>query len=179
MIIEKENNMNYEDFCEKVRSAAAEMFGDEAEVSLMEVTKNNGLVLKGLVVRNGDSRISPTIYLEQFHRMYESGTTFADIMCRINECANARSGINIDADRYTDFEAVRDHIVYKVINYDLNKEMLEGVPHLKWNDLAVIFCCLIDSDCDGWASVTVKNEHLSMWNVDADVIYEEACRNTP
>ena len=179
MIIEKEIYMNYDAFCKKVETSAAKILDGDAELSLMDVTKNNGLILKGLVVRFRDSRISPTIYLEQFYNMYESGMSFGNVMLRITECANSHAGIRFNADRYTDYESVRGSIVYKVVNYDMNASMLSSVPHLKWNDLAIIFCWMVDGDCDGYATVTVRNEHLEMWGVGCEDLYAEARRNTP
>ena len=74
-----EVDMNYEDFCNKVKNAASELFGENTRAEITSVTKNNGLILKGLTIKHEDSRISPTVYLEAFYEMYESGTRCTDM----------------------------------------------------------------------------------------------------
>lgn len=171
--------MNYSDFCEKVRSALSEVYGDEAAVSITDVTKNNGLILRGLVIQRKESRISPTIYLEQFYGMYEDGMTFGDVINHIMACDRKYKGPDMDLDMFLDFDSMKDRIVYKVVNRTMNSELLKSVPYVEWNDLAVVFCCLMESGCDGCATVLVKNEHVRSWNTDAEELYEIASVNTP
>ncbi|MBO4899795.1 MAG: hypothetical protein J5509_05860 [Lachnospiraceae bacterium] len=171
--------MNYEDFCIKVKEAASELFGESAATEITSVTKNNGLVLKGLTVRHEDSRISPTIYLENFYEMYESGTPFGDIMNMLYRYESKSRRTDIHAEEYTDFESIKDRIIYKIVNFDMNRGLLEHVPHVEWNDLAIVFCCVLQGGENGYATVLVRNEHLKMWDIDQDELYDLARENTP
>ena len=51
-------------------------------------------------------------------------------------------------------------------------------PHVRIEDLAVIFYILVSSDAEGTGTITVRNNMLSFWNVDTDVLYELALANT-
>ena len=53
--------MNLEMVVENVK----EMMGERYSVEARTVQKNNGLVLEGIVVREGDSAIAPTIYVTE------------------------------------------------------------------------------------------------------------------
>ena len=171
--------MNYEDFCIKVKDAASELFEDDAVAVITDVTKNNGLILKGLTIRHADSRISPTIYLEAFYEMYESGIPFGEIMNRLYRCESQYRETDIHAEDYLDFDRIKDRLIYKVINYDMNSELLKSVPHVGWNDLAIVFCCVLEGGPGGYATVLVRNSHLKMWDIDQDELYDLARENTP
>ena len=174
-----EDSMNYQDFCEKVKNAAIQIFGEENKTELIDVTKNNGLILKGLVIRHKESDISPTIYLESFYEMYESGIPFGQIMERIVRCEKEYGRSDFDASDFMDFDKIKDRVVYKIVNYGMNAELLKKVPYIRWNDLAILFCCLVDSNSEGYATILIRNEHMKIWGVTPDELYDLAGRNTP
>jgi len=171
--------MEYFDYCEKTRQALQDYMGDEAEVFIKDVVKNNGLILKGIVVHKKECKVSPTVYLEQFYKQYTEGTTFAENMREIirlfEECRDTR----IDVEYYKHYEMVKDKIVYKLINYEMNETLLQDVPHIRWNDLAIVFCHLIDSESIDNASILIRNDHALMWGVSVTELREAAEANTP
>lgn len=171
--------MSYSDFCNKVESAMSGLYEGEAQVYITDVTKNNGLILRGLVIQRKESRISPTIYLEQFYGMYEDGMSFSEVINRIRSCDRAYKGTDITVDMFMDFEKISDRIVYKVVNRDMNSELLKSVPYMEWNDLAIVFCCLLESKSDGYATILIRNEHVKSWGTDTDELYKLASVNTP
>ena len=174
-----EVDMNYEDFCNKVKNAASELFGENTRAEITSVTKNNGLILKGLTIKHEDSRISPTVYLEAFYEMYESGTPFGEIMNMLYRYETEHRRSDLHAEEYTDFESIKDRLIYKIVNFDMNRELLEHVPYVGWNDLAIVFCCVLEGSANGYATVLVRNEHLKMWDIDRDELYDLARENTP
>lgn len=38
-----------------------------------------------------------------------------------------------------DFDLVKDYIVYRLVNPDKNKKLLEDVPHVSFLDLSIVF----------------------------------------
>ena len=58
-----------------------------AEIQLSEVTKNNDVTLTGITIRDLDSNISPTIYLNQYYKKYMDG---ADMEYILSEIADVR-----------------------------------------------------------------------------------------
>lgn len=55
--------MNYNDFIETIRIRALKAAGDEGEVIINRVVKNNDTELDGLIIKEKDYSISPSIYL--------------------------------------------------------------------------------------------------------------------
>ena len=170
--------MEREAFFKKIEYALGE-YMPEVGVSVTEVTKNNGLILHGLVIRREGTKVSPTIYLEQFYDRYENGTTFADIITDLEKVINECTGEGINVDYFSDFDEVKDRIVCKIINYDMNSGLLNSVPFVRWNDLAIVFCHICDESIAGYATILIRNSHLEMWHVTGEDIYEYARKNTP
>lgn len=69
--------------------------------------------------------------------------------------------------------------MFKLINYEQNKNLLQKIPHIKILDLAIIFNCLVDADETGNATILIYNQHLSLWNITKDDLYHLAMKNTP
>ena len=79
---------------------------------------------------------------------------------------------------HTFFAKVQNHICYKLINAKKNETLLNDVPHVVLEDLAIIFYILVSKDLEGTGTITVKNNMLSFWDVDTDTLYKLAILNT-
>lgn len=153
-----------------------------ARVEIHEVTKNNNLLLNGIVIREKGCNTAPTVYLEDFIEAYRNGKPLDEI-CRMIEEINqtATPDRNFDVNSIMDFSEVKDKICYKLVNADKNIARLNQIPHRLWQDLAVIYYVPVSLELfvDGDASITVNNGMLELWGVDEDTLYKHACRNTP
>lgn len=148
------------------------------EVVINEVTKNNGMVLQGLTIKNDESNIAPTIYVDDSFKRFERGDSIDDVIDNlVKTFEDHRTPQNISVEFFTDFDLVKDRLAMKVVNADKNAEMLEGCPHFKFGDLAAIFQVQVDSSEFGNAVITVKDEHMNMWGVDANELMAHAREN--
>lgn len=174
--------MNYNEFCEAVVAYVSGLV-DEActSVRLSQVQKNNGVMLTGISIIDDSCSIGPTIYLENFYSDYMNSRSISDIATEIVGVYEANRCVELDVpvNFYMDFNQVKERLIYKVVNYEKNKEMLESVPHKRILDLALIFCCVVSIEEKRGSTVVVKNEHLKMWQVDEATVYEMALNNTP
>ena len=80
---------------------------------------------------------------------------------------------------FMNYSYIKNKIAYKVINYDMNREMLKTVPHLHILDLAIVFNIVIEEDAYNSVTAMIKKEHLDMWQVSKKEIEEVALTNTP
>ena len=172
--------MEFNQFVEKTKKAIQEYLGEDTTVMRNQVTKNNGVILEGLSIVKKEKNISPTIYLNQFYEAYEDGTTFGEIIKNIiNIYEQNKIEENINMEFFTDYSQVRKKIVYKLINYDKNSELLADIPHVKYLDLAIVFYCIVMNEQIRSASILIHNKHCEMWDVTAEDIYTVAKENTP
>ncbi len=157
-----------------------EELGEDIKVSLQDVTKNNGVVLTGLTFTQKNINISPTVYLEDFYEKYREGTAMEDIIKEIREIyEKSKLDKDIDMDFFTEYEKAKGRIVYKLIHYDKNRELLKTIPHREYLDLAIVYYYLVDMKEFANATILIHNKHLDYWKVDESELYRIATENTP
>lgn len=172
--------MELMEFTEKVQKAIAEKMGEGYQVELQEVHKNNNVVLQGLLIHTKEQNISPTIYLNSFWEAYEKGIPFAVIVERIMRIYREDTPKeNVDMSFFRDFEKVKDRICYRLISAERNRELLSGIPHMEYLDLAICFYYSYQGEALGNGSILVHDSHMEMWHTTTDVLYELAKQNTP
>ena len=170
-------------FIKEVVKELNELFGvsKEYSVAINHVYKNNGVKLDGVVISKKGQKIAPNIYLNSYYEMYKDGMTMHNIIDNIidvyYESSSSGFAENIEMD-FT-YESIKDKIVYKVVNFKNNTEMLKRIPFIKFLDLAVIFQYNVDSSNDGLASVRITNAHIKEWGISKENLYQIAKKNTP
>lgn len=170
--------MEYKEFVEKIMNLLQEKMGTEYTVKDTEVTKNNDVRLKGVVIMRESDKISPTIYLDEPYRKYCGGADMSEIVEQIVALYEEQGlHINFDMDFFSEYACVKDRIFYKVIHYGKNRKLLEDIPFFRWNDLAVVFYYAVEEKILGKASILIHNNHLGMWEQSADTLYKTAQNN--
>ena len=166
-------------FAGTVKSAMEAVYGSECKVDVHKVVKNNGLHLTGITIRNRESNMAPTIYLDGYFADYKDGRTMENICKEIVEVYEKNKvQKDFSLEKVTDFDNVKDRICFKLVNREKNAELLEDAPYVEYQDLAVIFYILVSKDNTGTASITVRTTLKEMWGVDTDTLYDLAKKNT-
>ncbi len=183
--MENERLNTIEDFAayvkEHIFDDAPEM-AENHKVDLKDVLKNNGIMLHGITIQETDTEkktnIFPTMYLENAFEKYKDGDTLSEIMADLRESFEAhKNPKDIDVGFMNDFTQVAERLSIKVINYEMNREFLEGTPHFKYGDLAAIFQVQMNMEAYGSMTATVKNEQLNTWGVTPATLLAEATKN--
>lgn len=172
--------MDFTSFKEAVRSEIERRIGN-CTVALNDVRKNNGVSLSGLTINSNDSNIAPVIYLNNYYSEYETGyMKYEDIIGDIlTAYEKSKVDCSIDMSSFLNYESVKKKIVYKLINTDMNAELLQHIPHIAFHDLSIVFQVMISEENCRHATILVHNEHLKLWNVSLDELKEDARINTP
>lgn len=172
--------MTFQEFMFHILQMMQEEMEGETEVSLREIVKNNGVMLNGLTFTKKEINISPTIYLEEFYREYKDGKTMDEIIEEIREIYyTGKPEHDVDMDFFTEYRRAKERIVYKLVNYEKNKEFLEHIPHRKFLDLAIVYYYLVDMKEFANATILIHNKHLECWEVGEEELYTHAKINTP
>ncbi len=167
-------------FAEVVCKAVSEELGGDAQVKLQEVIKNNGVVLQGLIILNGRSNLSPTIYLNPFLEAYENDIPLSDIVAKILDIYRRDlPAANINMNFFRDFEKVKDRICYRIISRDRNRSLLERIPHIDFLDLSICFFYSYEDDVLGSGSILIYNNHMDIWRCNVEKLLACAKVNTP
>ena len=147
----------------------------DCEVSFLNVQKNNGLMLRGVVIAAPEERIQPTIYMDEYMEKGYSVNEICEEVSRLYEESRGKGTLDTDL---TDFGAVCGKICFKLINAELNEDFLKTVPHRRLHDLAVVYYILLDDQSDGIASVLISHRLTSCWGVGEEDLYALAAENT-
>lgn len=171
--------MSLDGFCTCVRMDIQTKLGSGFKVLLKDITKNNDTMLKGLIIMEQDANLYPTIYMESPYERYRQGEPLEEIEDSILQCYEENRTEDFDLSFFMNWESVKDRIMYKLVNYDRNRQLLKEVPHRKMLDLAVAYEYFLDTDDDRSASILIRNDHMEAWGVTSDELYAVALKNTP
>ncbi len=172
--------MEIMEFCKKVKKGLALYTGEGVSVSIKETVKNNGVVLHGIMVTEKGRNVSPNIYLDDLYETYEQGRTFGGIMEEVFHIyEESRLGENMDMGFFLDYGIMKDRVVYKLISYENNRELLRQVPHIRFLDMAVTFYCHVPKEGMENATILVYDSHLKVWNISKERLLKDAGKNTP
>lgn len=174
-------DLKFEEFIELVKKEAEKRY-PEAKVEVNSVLKNNGLKLTGLVIMQGESGISPMIYLENYYEKYMKGGNAEhitdDILCVYEKYRTHAVNFRV----IKGYEAVKDRIAFKLVNYEKNRDMLADMPYRKWHDMAVIYYILLDDENNNENSICsciINNDIANMWGLTEEELYNISKINTP
>lgn len=149
--------MDFKEFCTELIMNVYNRTG--AEVTVEEIVKNNDTILHGLVIK-GDNNFAPTIYLDNF---FKAGINVEETADRVISMLDSAPSIDFDVNSISDFSKVKDKIVPKLINRDMNQKLLENAAHQPFLDLEVIYQIKVFSNGNETGTVTIKNEFLENW----------------
>ena len=165
----------YMDLIEEVRAN----LGTEYVVEVQQVTKNNGVVKQGMVIGLKESKIRPTIYLENYYGDYCHGLCLKEIAQAILTLYTKEE--SADNVIQTDFNLSKmmDKIVFRVVNHERNKELFKECPHERClGDLAMVFYCIVDTKDSSVGSFRITHDHLKHFGLSIEELKELAFENT-
>lgn len=173
--------MDFDEFKEKVKDNIKNylpMQYEKANVSLQSVVKNNDVQLTGLMIRLEENNIAPFIYLDRYYEQYQNGMELPDIMKDIAKLrVSSEQSVKLDISRITDFNQVKDNIICKLINGDMNEEYLADKPYTQIEDMAVIYVIDLGSGAEGHMSSPITYDLMKRYGVDTQMLHEIAIHN--
>lgn len=175
------NTMTMDVFATAVKETVEGILGTEHDVKVQAVIKNNSTHLTGLVIKNTNDTVAPTIYLEQFLEDYRAGRVDIESVSRQIVSVYKRSvgKITFDVASITDFSACKDNICYKLINAERNGQLLSEMPHVLVHDLAVVFFIFLGKETSfGTASIAIRNHMMDLWDTTTEELLDIAKKNT-
>lgn len=173
--------MDFEEFkasvAEQIKDYLPEQYAD-ASVTIQDVTKNNDQQLSGLMIRTEDNNIAPNIYLEQFYEQYTDGRDMEDILQNIADVrVSHEMEQGFDISKLTDFDQVKDHIICKLVNAEMNQDYLADKPFTQVEDLAVIYAIDLGGNESGHMTAPITNKLLESYGITEQELHDIAIHN--
>lgn len=171
--------MTYYQFIQAVESKMKEVVNEDMSLSLYTAEKNNGVKRQGITITRKGINISPTIYLEEYYEQFQDGCSVdaivTDILRLYHEVRLQKSW---DEEKISSYEEIESRIVYRLVNFEANQNLMKSIPHVPYLNLAVIFYVMLEVSENGTACMLIRDEHLEMWGVAPNDIYNKAKENT-
>lgn len=172
--------MDYEKFKEELVNEVERQAGEEYQVSLQKVKKNNGISKNAVSISRKGRKVAPVIYIDSFYEKYQQGVSIvhlaASMLQHFQDLEESMLPVNMDF--YSEYENVRENIYCKLINIGMNREILREIPYRTYLDLAVVYYYLMDMSDDGNATILINQKQLELWNLTGEELDRQAWENT-
>ena len=120
---------------------------------IWEKRKINGTVSFGIFSAGNGGGASPVVYLEPFYDAYRNGMPLEEITGQIRKGLDGGESPDPEAVRILErFETAAGRLVFRLVNADMNRELLDQVPHVRILD----FCQCKEGDA---ASASGDRDH--------------------
>lgn len=174
--------ITFEKFTQVVIEGLQQLAGNEWQIRRTKSLKNNGLKRSGITAVREEGNVFPVIYLEQFYNEYKfEDCTINEVVEKVYALLGQHSGKSLEqfnVDDFQNWDKTKTHIFAKLINAQMNKELLEDVPHRILMDLAEVFYVKVyGNQMEGFGTILIRNEHKAFWKVDEATLHEAALVN--
>lgn len=173
--------MNFEEFKTWVKeNITSKDWKETSQVEISVVKKNNGVSKAGLFIRENGQDVSPILYLDDYYTHYQNGEILENIIRNIRADYDEKVQMAaVKIPNLQEFENIRGRIIYRLVNYEKNKEILEDCPHIRLYDLAVTFRWVARIDDVGVSTSLITNKQVKEWGVSVNDLVLAARQNTP
>ena len=172
--------MNYENFKEIVMEKFMDYMPENyrgMELAIIPVNKAN-VMLDGLIIRGIGENGSPIIYVDDMYKEYQDcGNLEQCIMKQCNAMVRALKEmpvVSIDSI----LKDAKEKIVFQIINTQLNRAMLDKMPHRHFMDISIIYKIIVNEYQRGIQSVKVTDEIAGLLGMNEGQLFRCAVENT-
>lgn len=173
--------MNFEEFKTWVKeNITSKDWKETSQVEISVVKKNNGVSKAGLSIREDEHDVSPLLYLDDYYIHYQNGELLENIIRNIRADYDKKVQMAaVKIPNLQEFENIRGRVIYRLVNYEKNKDILEDCPHIRLHDLAVTFRWVAHIDDVGVSTSLITNKQVKEWGVSVNDLVLAARQNTP
>ena len=174
--------MNYEKFKEEF----AQRFRDYLPkpyntwtLKLCTVPKVNGFVEAINLLPENEAAAVPNLYVSDLYEAYQFYGDMDEMLKKAAEAFVIGMKYTRQAAQQLDLEDPRGHIVYMLINTEMNGELLKDVPHRSFLDLTIIYRLIVDCPGEGFNSAILDHRMAEQYQLDEEELFRIAAENTP
>lgn len=173
----------FEEFREAVKEEVERLLGKEVLVTATNTMRINGTMKRGLTVTEKGEETSMILYLESAYERYKKGIPLKGLaqgLCEdYKKNGENPKKLTQNLGGIGQFEKIKNRIVYRLVNYGRNRELLGQIPHIPFCDLAVVFYLLVEAEEGCQAAALIQNQLVKAWGTDMDMLIKLVAENTP
>jgi len=155
-----------------------DLLPSDFRLQVKKIQKNNGAVYQALCTEEPDeSGAAPLVYLEPILQRAESGEDIRALAAEAAAILNTPAPAGMGWYLFEDFESLRDRVIFRLINREMNREWLSDLPGRPFLDLYVSYGLLFPEE--GLEGMTpIRKNMADDWGVTEETLYELAMKNT-
>lgn len=177
---EKGKIIREKEYYELLRRELEKRAGENADITIRDVRKNNGVYRKACTVRFNDAQVAPTVYLEPYYDQFLQGEAVAESADSILRYCRCRTpGVTFPDNFFRDYGTIKSRLGIKLIGKKQNETYLQDVPHIDLEDLAAVFYYLLENPAFGNGIIVIRNMDLERWGMTVEELYADALENCP
>ena len=173
--------LSYEEFVTYIWENVEAVLNDESEteVVLTETAKNNGVMSEIMTVRKEGENAAPVFYMRDIYEQYLRGASADHLIDQmIVICRQCHADMMpMIGEWFESFENIRDRIIFRVVNYEKNRQRIAHCPFIRKLDLALTFRVLIEEEENQIGTVLISNDLMKRWEVTDSDLYKLAVTN--
>ena len=177
--------MTFDEFVPRILEAVQDIEGEDKEIEVRSITKNNGLrqtamMIRDVVTDEMQQRSSPVLDLGPYYEKAQEGVPIRHLARMLCETASEFQTLpkGVDAHMFEDGHKIRENVFCKLVNTEQNTELLSHCPHEPWQDLAVIYYCEVGDGTDFSDTVTMTNQIMELAGLTEEELRDHAWKNT-
>ena len=176
--------MDYVTFIKEIKEKVEELVQGNLEdctVFVHDIIKNNNVRMRAISIERKNDMATPNIYLNDYYSQFKKGRNIDDISKEIFEVYldSSKGLINeVNINDLRNFSKVKKRIFYKLVNYNMNREMLKTTPHVRVLDLAIVFYILVSYREGAQAVTMIRDGNIKEWGIDLSRLCVTAYENT-
>lgn len=172
--------MVYEQFFDHICRLLEKRMGKNGYLKRQTAFRNNSARNDAVYLMCDGMELSPSIRVAPYFEEYQTGKPMEEIVSELYEqLTQAPPEFDFDLGGLDRFEQQKEHVIFRLIHYDSNREQLEQLPHMRLYDLAVVFCLYLQETKEGCVTALIQNRHIESWGCTVEQLYELASENTP
>lgn len=172
--------MMFCEFTKSVEEGIRKLCKDGEEILIQEIEGSNKTVRTGVSIRENNASEAVVVYLDDYYECFREGDmTIQEAAEEIYRETHTHKVSILQKTLVENFEEAKERIVYRLVDYGRNQELLKQIPYIPYCDLAVIFYLIVETDENGQMTALIHNQNMDIWKTDADTLYRLAADNTP
>ncbi len=175
--------MDFKEFTDKLEQNLKVALQDgplNATVQRHELEKMQGQSYTALTVMPADKNVGMNINADALYEQMQYGASYQNVLSHALNQATAfvQDSPQFDVAAITDYEQTKSKLFVEVVGAERNAAMLEKLPHIKVEDMAMVYRIQVSEHNGEMASTLVSNQLMDAMGVTPEQLHQDALANS-
>ncbi|MCD8362184.1 MAG: DUF5688 family protein [Lachnospiraceae bacterium] len=170
--------MEYRDFLNMVKPDLEAMMPGN-EVTVRNIQKLQGMSYYGISVRPEGRIAAASLNLESFHRRFEEGQDYRQILKGIVNAVREALALDmhVPLESIKDYDQVKERLTVQLVGREGNEDRLLTIPHQDMEDMSLVYHIDLGPMGGGTGRILITNEMLQAYGISAERLHQDALKS--